>query len=164
LKSAEDQTYNAIMVFRRQQEVIEMKLSEAFNQVVSLDRKIQEYYNTELPKRHPNYPLVGPDDEEPPPPPEEKELEEFLRRLPDNLLYQLRLISDFNWGRFQVDELAEYYHGMKENVGDREELISEMMWDKAVLADVLEDGLEKLGRYKITLDNMPLKKVKARKQ
>jgi len=37
-----------------------LKLSEVANKVINLAGKIREYYATELPKQHPNYPLVDP--------------------------------------------------------------------------------------------------------
>jgi hypothetical protein len=64
-----------------------MSLSEAANRVIDLAGKIRDYYATELPKRHPNYPLVGPDDETAPPPPEEKELRDFLETLSEDMIY-----------------------------------------------------------------------------
>ena len=51
--------------------------------VIDLGRKVRDYYDTELPKRHPHYPPVGPDEETAPPPPEEGELRDFLASLPD---------------------------------------------------------------------------------
>lgn len=35
-----------------------MNISEAVNKVIDLSGKIRDYYDAELPKRFPNYPLV----------------------------------------------------------------------------------------------------------
>src|SRR4051812_30762321 len=87
-----------------------MTLSEAVNRAIDLARKVHDYYEAELPKYHPNYPLVGPDDAEPPPPPEEKELRDFLAALPEETIYQLMLISHLGRGLVGTKELAGYYH------------------------------------------------------
>jgi len=140
-----------------------MTLSEAVNRVFEIGRKIREYYDAEIPKWLPNYPLVGPNDEEPPPPPEEKDLEDFLATLSDDQIYQLTLIMDLGRSRFAVKDLAEHYQGLKETVGDRAYAETLIRWDAINLFDVLTDGLEELRKHKINLDKLPLKKVKARK-
>ena len=140
-----------------------MNLSEAANRVIDLAGKIREYYAIELPKRHPNYPVVGVDEESPSPPPEEKELRDFLSTLSDEMIYQLILIMYLGRGDFGTDELAEYYEASKGTFGDSEHAASQMM-DKAPLADYLLDGLEELRKHKINVDQMPLKKVKVRKR
>jgi hypothetical protein len=140
-----------------------MNLSEAANKVIDLARKVREYYATELPKRHPNYPVVGLDEESAPPPPEEKELRDFLSKLSDEMIYQLILIMYLGRGDFGTDDLAEYYETLKGTFGDSEHAASQMT-DKAPLADYLLDGLEELRKHKINVDKMPLKKVKVRKR
>jgi len=141
-----------------------MTLSEAAKRVIDLARKVREYYDTELPKRHPNYPLVDPNEESAPPPPEETELRAFLAALPEELLYQLTLIMYLGRGDFGTDDLAGYYEALKGTIGDPEQTTSQMMVYKAVLADQLSDGLEELRQHKINVDKMPLKKVKVRKR
>ncbi len=139
-----------------------MKLSEAANRVIDLAREVRAYYTIELPKRHPNYPLVGLDDESVPPPPEEKELRRFLATLSDEQIYQLLVIMYLGRSDFGTDDLAENYEAW-DAFADREQATSQMM-DKAPLADHLSDGLEELRKHKIDVDKMPLKKVKARKK
>lgn len=141
-----------------------MNLSEVANRVINLARKVREYYDSELPKRHPNYPLVGPDEETAPPPPEEKELRDFLATLSDDMMYQLMLLIYLGRGDFGTDDLAGYYQALKGTFGDREQTASQMMIYKATLADELLDGLEELHKHKINVDKMPLKKVKVRKR
>ena len=38
-----------------------MKLHTAASKVIDLAKTVRDYWATELPKRHPNYPLVDPD-------------------------------------------------------------------------------------------------------
>ena len=59
---------------------------------------------------------------------------------------------------------ARYYESLKDTVGDRGDASSQMMMDKATLADELSDGLDELRNHKINVDKMPLKKVKVRKR
>lgn len=131
-----------------------MKLSEAVNRVIDLARKVREYYDAELPKRHPNYPLVGPGEEEPQPPPEEAALREFLAALPDEMLYQLLLIQYLCREDVGTDGLSGYYEHLKEVSGAPADVVSQMMMDKAILADELSDGLEEFSKRKINVDKL----------
>jgi Protein of unknown function (DUF3775) len=141
-----------------------MNLSEAANRVIELARKVRDYYDVELPKRYPNYPLVGDAEVSVPPPPEEKELSDFLTTLSDDLIYQLILLMDLGRGEFRLDNLAGYYENLRDTAGDPGYARSSMMWHKAILADELLDGLEELRKHKINVDKMPLKKGKVRKR
>jgi hypothetical protein len=140
-----------------------VNLSEAANRVIDLARKVREYYDAELPRHHPNYPLVGPGEQDPPPPPEEEELRAFLAVLSDEMIYQLILIMYLGREDFGTDDLASSYEGLKKMFGDREDAVSQML-DKAPLADYLLDGLEELRKHNINADRMPLKKSKVRKK
>jgi len=55
-----------------------MKLSETANEVIAFAEAVRNYWDTELPKRHPDYPFVHPGEDSGPPPPEEKKLQEAL--------------------------------------------------------------------------------------
>lgn len=143
-----------------------MNVSEAANRVIDLAGKVRDYYDTELPKRYPNYPLVDLADIETkdvPPPPEEKELRDFLTALPSETIYQLLLIMHFGHGGFGPKDLAANYESLKETIGDADEAVAEMMDLDATLAGELADGLEELRKHNINADKMPLKKVKVRK-
>jgi Protein of unknown function (DUF3775) len=130
-----------------------MKLSETANEVMALANAIQEYWNTELPKRHPNYPLVRPGDEDGPPPPQQKELEHLLASLPEDVLYQLAFLVYLGKGYFVAKDLASHYEEVKQRVGTPEEAVSELA-DTASLGDSLEFGLEKLKRQSIDVDHL----------
>jgi hypothetical protein len=141
-----------------------MKLSEAVNRVIQIGSRIREYYEIEVPKRLKNYPLVSPGEEEPPPPPEEKELRDFLVSLPGELIYQLTLIEHLGRGSAHADDLATYYASLQEIVGNREQAAQQLIWNHAVIADELSDGLDELRKLKINVDRLPLTKVKAQKR
>jgi hypothetical protein len=71
-----------------------MKLSEALQKIIALSSAALEYWETELPKRHPKYPFVFPGEPETPPPPEQKKLAKLFASLPDEMIYQIALIVD----------------------------------------------------------------------
>ena len=139
-----------------------MTLSKAVDKVIDLARKIHDYYASELPKWHPNYPLVGLDEESAPAPSEERELRTFLASLSKETINQLILLMYLGRGDFGTDELAGYYETLKGTFGDALDSTSQMT-DKAPLADYLSDGLEELRKQGIDVDKLPLKKVKLRK-
>src|SRR5713226_10279078 len=82
-----------------------MKLSEAVEKVIGLAKDIREYWETELPKRHPDYPVMNPGEEELPPPPEEKKLAKLFASLPKDMVYQIGLLINLGRGDFDVREL-----------------------------------------------------------
>jgi hypothetical protein len=135
-----------------------MKLSEATNRVIDLADKVRAYYEREMPKWHPKYPLAYPGEEDPPPPPEEKELREFLLSLPEDMIRQLILIMHLGREDFGADALATQYEELKGTYGDSEQTASHLAsW--APLADQLLDGLEELRKHQIDVDKLPLEKV-----
>jgi hypothetical protein len=138
-----------------------MKLSEALQQTIDLATKIRQYWDIELPKRHPNYPLVNPGEDDGPPPPEEKQLRQFLAGLPEDMLYKLAMIMYFGRGDFPVEQLAERYEELR-GYGKPEWVVDQMV-DKPALADYLSDGLEEFQQHKINVDNLPLKRTRSRK-
>src|SRR5438105_13714841 len=89
-------------------------LSGIAQRVIDLARKVREYYDAELPKRHPDYPLIHDDDQSTPPPPEERELKGFLEALSDDMIYQLLLIMHLGRRDFGADDLAASYEALKE--------------------------------------------------
>lgn len=143
----------------------DMNLSEATKTVIDLARKVSDYYATELPRRYPNYPLIDLDEEEiVPSPAEERRLSNFLSTLSHELIYQLILLMYLGRGDFGTDDLAENHERLKGTFGDAKDAASHMMLYKATLADELSDGLEELGKHKINVDKLPLKRIKVRKR
>ena len=140
-----------------------MKLSEVVHRVIELAGKVREYYDTELPKRHPNYPLIGPDDVTAPPPPEEGELRDFFSTLPVEQIYLLRSLMDLGRMGFKANDLAKNYDAWADSSSDPAYAAVEMLHN-VPLADQLLDGLEELHKHRIDLDELPLKKAKWRKR
>jgi hypothetical protein len=156
-----------------QQEVVmnerrkdEMTLSEVANRVIEHARKVHNYYDTELRKRYPHYPLIYPgeeDEESVPPPPEEIALKDFLGSLSEEMLYQLVLIMDLGRQQVETDNLAGYYESLRGEGSHPEYAVSQLM-NSGPLAEVLADGLDELRKHHLNVDKLPLKKPKARKR
>src|SRR5947209_17259771 len=95
----------------------DMKLSETAKEVIALAEAIRNYWDAELPKRHPDYPFVHPGEDSGPPPPEEKKLKGLLARLPADMVYKLALIMHLGRGDFGTDDLAAHYQALKRRYG-----------------------------------------------
>jgi hypothetical protein len=131
----------------------DMKLSETANEVIALAESIRNYWDTELPKRHPDYPLVNPGEDSGPPPPEERKLKDLLTSLPEDAVYQLALIMYIGRGDFGTDDLAGHYEALKETFGKPDGAVSQMI-EKASLADYLTDGLAELKKNGADVDHL----------
>jgi hypothetical protein len=117
-----------------------MKTEAAASRSLVLARAIRDYWAAELPRRHPNYPLVNPDADSGPPPPQEKELRQFLKRLSADTVYKLALIMYLGQGDFDTTDLPAEYQAIKASFESPAALIAQML-EKAPLADYLEEGM-----------------------
>jgi hypothetical protein len=132
-----------------------MKLSQTIQKVIALAGKVRTYYDAELPKWYPDYPIVKPGQEGPPSPKEERELKEFVRALPPEMIYRLLLIMYLGREDFGIEDLASRYEALKQTFGQPEWAASQML-EKAPLAQYLTDGLSELKRHRIPVDDLPL--------
>ena len=123
---------------------------------------IRTYWEAELPKRHPNYPLVHPGEESGPPPPEEKKLRQLLARLPADTVYKLLLIMSLGRGDFDTTDLGSRYEELKERFEKPEQAAAQMV-AKPGLADYLADGLDELKKNDIDADTLLATPAKPRK-
>jgi Protein of unknown function (DUF3775) len=128
-----------------------MKLSETTAEVIALATAIGDYWDTELPKRHPNYPFISPTEDSGPPPPEEKKLKDLLTSLSADDVYKLTLLMYVGRGDFGTDDLAKHFGMLKKRFANPDNAIAQMM-GKASLADYLTDGLAELEKSGIDLD------------
>lgn len=140
-----------------------MKFTETANRVIELARQLRAFYEAELPKRYPNYPVIDSVGEIESPPEQEKKLIEFLSSLPSDTIYQLISIMYLGRGDFEADELAEHYEVLKNTIDEPEFAISQMI-DKAPLGDYLADGLEELRKHDMNADELPLAQPAVRKR
>jgi hypothetical protein len=131
-----------------------MELSKIAREVISLSEEIQAYWDTELPKRHRDYPIVRPGEDSGPPPPAEKRLRDLLASLPNDAIYTLALVMYVGRGDFGTDDLAAHYKELKKMIGRSTLAVSRQMIEKASLADHLRDGLAELKKSGIDVDHL----------
>jgi hypothetical protein len=134
----------------------DVKLSVVMAEALGLARAIRTYWEHELPRVHPDYPFVRPEDPPEKPPREAKQLRAFLKKQPDDIVYQLALIVYLGQVAFDVSDLAGQYEALKEENETPAAAISQMM-ETAPLADYLEEGIEELKRNRLDLDHLPLR-------
>ena len=139
-----------------------MKLSEVAKRVITLAEAIRTYWDHELPKRHPDYPIIHPGEESGPPPPEQKKLRDLLAKQPEDVIYQLALIMYLGRGDFEAANLGAHFKALKETLGNPERAAAQML-EKASLAEYLSDGLEELRKKDIDPDRMLAKPARSRK-
>jgi hypothetical protein len=139
-----------------------MKLSDVAQEVIRLAQARREYWDAELPKRHPDYPVIRRGEDSGPPPPQEAQLQKLLTGLPEDMIYKLILIMHLGRGDFGARDLAGGFEQMKATFPKPEWAVSQMM-EKVLLADYLSEGLAKLGQAKVDVDHLRLKPAKTRK-
>ena len=91
-----------------------MKLSEAVQEVIRLGDASRAYWDRELPKHHPHYPVIRAGEDSAPPPPEDAQIQALLKSLPEDQLYALILLTYVGRGDFSADDLLPAYQTMKE--------------------------------------------------
>jgi hypothetical protein len=139
-----------------------MKLSQAASKVIALAEAIRTYWDRELPKRHPNYPLVNAGEDSGPPPPEEKKLRALLAKLPEDTVYRLALLMYLGRGDFGTEDLPGHFDSLRRALGDKAAAANRLA-DTTPLADYLSDGLAELNNIGIDVDRLAFSAVKAAK-
>jgi hypothetical protein len=139
-----------------------MKLSEVLKKVLPLAEAIRDYWDRELPKRHPDYPLENPGEESGPPPPEEQELRDFLASLPGEMVYKVATVASLWRAGPDLSRLGEEYQALEEMFEYPEMMISYLV-ETGALADQLIDALAELKKRKINVDKLNFAPAKARK-
>lgn len=130
-----------------------MKLSEVTRQVIRLGDASRAYWDRELPKHHPHYPVIRAGEHSAPPPPEDAQIEALLKSLPEDQLYALMLLTFLGRGDFSADHLAPAYQAMKEALPTRELAIAQLTGQNT-LAEYLTDAMEEIQKRHIDLDTL----------
>jgi hypothetical protein len=137
-----------------------MKLSQAVQEFIRLGDASREYWDRELPKHHPHYPLIRPDEDSAPPPPEDAQIQSLLKSLPEDQLFALVLLTYVGRGDFSADDLLPAYQTMKVTFPSKDMAIAQMLAKKA-LAEYLTDAMEEIQRRHIDLDNLEFARTAA---
>ena len=130
-----------------------MKFSKTTAKVIALADAIRNYWNSELPKRHPRYPVITFDEDSGPPPAEEAKLKKLLKSLPEEDIHKLMLLMYLGRGDFGTHDLPGHFAQLKQRFPKPEWAISQME-GKAPLADYLMDGAQELEKSGIDLDQL----------
>ena len=130
-----------------------MKLSEAVREVIRLGDASRAYWDRELPKHHPHYPVIRAGEDSAPPPPEDAQIQALLKSLPEDQLYALLLLMYVGRGDFSAHHLLPAYQTMKETFPSKDLAIAQIMGMKT-LAEYLTDALEEIQKRHIDLDNL----------
>lgn len=130
-----------------------MKLSESVREVIRLGNVSRAYWDRELPKRHPHYPVIGAGEDSVPPPSEEAQIESLLRSLPEDQLYALILLTYVGRGDFSADGLLPAYQTMKEAFPSTDLAIAQMTGNTAI-AEYLTDAMQDVQKRHIDLDKL----------
>jgi hypothetical protein len=128
-----------------------MKLSEAVREIIRLGDASRAYWDRELPKRHPHYPVIRAGEGSAPPPPEDAQIQALLESLPEDQVFALLLLTYVGRGDFSADDLLPAYQAMKETFSTKDLAIAQMTETKA-LAEYLTDAMEEIQKRHIDLD------------
>jgi hypothetical protein len=129
-----------------------MTRTEAIQELIRLGELSRAYWNTELHRRHPKYPIIQHGEDSGPPPPEDKQIHDLLNALPERDLYILLTLMYLGRGDFDLDHLALGYRKMKDAFPKRE-LAIDQMTGRTVLSEYLMDALEEIRQGHIDLDS-----------
>jgi hypothetical protein len=130
-----------------------MKLSEVVQEVIRLGDASRAYWDREMPKHHPHYPVIRAGEDSEPPSPEDAQIQALLQSLPENQLYALLLLTYVGRGDFSADNLLDAYQNLKEIFPSRELAIAQLTGSKT-LAEYLTDAMEEIQKRRIDLDGL----------
>lgn len=132
-----------------------MKLSEIVNELIRLGDASQAYWERELPKYHPRYPLVYEGEQEVPPSPEDDQILALLTSLPDDQLYAVALLTYVGRGDFTADNLPRANRSVKERLPDKDVVLVHLTASKT-LGEYLTDAMEECEKRHIDVDAIDL--------
>ncbi len=130
-----------------------MKLSEVVREVIRLGDGSRAYWDAELPKHHPHYPVILAEERSAPPPPEDARIQELLNSLPEEQLYAVALLTYVGRGDFAVDRLMPAYQTIKEILPSKEVAIAQITGQKT-LSEYLSDAISEIQKRHISLDSL----------
>jgi hypothetical protein len=134
------------------QEETTMKRTELVKELIRLGDGSRAYWDRELPKRHPKWPMVQSGEESGPPPPEEAEIQRLLNTLPENDLLLLCLLMYVGRGDFDVDHLRQAFRSVRNRYPNRESAIDQILGKRA-LSEYLTDAWDEVTRHHIDIDS-----------
>jgi hypothetical protein len=129
------------------------KLSEVIPELVRLNEERSDYVWNELPKLYADWPLVLPGEDPDPPIPQEAQILEILRKLPDDMVYQLLAITRLSRRDRNAKDLDKLYGEFKKDF-DKPDLARSFLAGMGSLGDKLTEGMAKLEASQIDVDKL----------
>lgn len=129
-----------------------MTRTDALKELIRLGERSRDYWERELPKRHPKWPIIQSDESSGPPPPEDAKIQKLLLSLSEEDVYLFCLLMYVGRGDFDIDHLRSAYQKTRDAF-PRQELAIDQMVGKPELADYLTDAWEQLHERNIDLDS-----------
>ena len=130
-----------------------MKLSEVVRDVIRLGDASRAYWERELPKHHPRYPIIRAGETPPASPPEDAQLQALLESLPEDQLDAIIVLTYVGRGDFRPENLPRAYQDVKEMFPSSDMTIAQLVGTNA-LAEYLTDAIEELQKRQIDLDDL----------
>ena len=133
-----------------------MRFLDTVHRVIDLARQTNDYYDMELPKHHPDYPLIRRGEVGPPPPPSQAELAALMGTLPSESIYRLMVLMYLGRGDMSGNDLQGMQRELKKNFPKTKQAIDHMLF-KGPLAKYLSDGLRVTASQTTSAEHLPLK-------
>ncbi len=130
-----------------------MPTIDALNRIIELANAIQSYWDRELPKAHPDYPLVKEGETSPPEPTQQKALQAFVNSLPEVQLHKALLAVRVGRGDISPDNIIDGYAQLKREFPNKDSAVGRIL-DTTALGDYLSDGVERLKRESVDIDSV----------
>lgn len=129
-----------------------MTRSETLKELIRLGERSRAYWDRELPKRHPRWPVVQSGEESGPSPPEDAEIAKILAALPEEDLFILCLLMYVGRGDFDMDHLKAAYQSIRNTFPSRELAIDQLLGKRA-LSEYLTDAWDEVQKRHINVDS-----------
>ncbi|QEH31881.1 hypothetical protein OJF2_03480 [Aquisphaera giovannonii] len=130
-----------------------MTLSEVVGEIIRLGDASRAYWDRELPKDHPHYPLILDGEKQTPPPPEDAQILSILESLPEAQIYAVALLMYLGRGDFAADRIPSAIPRVKKMLPTKDLAIDQIM-SQTALAEYLADAVAEARRRRIDLDDL----------
>jgi len=128
------------------------RLSSPLDRAITLASDAMKYWEEELSKAHPLFPLTGPEDKEVPAPKEEVELKKLLKSLPAEDVFKLVTLMYLGRGDFDVPDLPGQVAELKTTF-ESADLAIDQMTEKMQLGEYLAEARSCLNDARVSLED-----------
>jgi hypothetical protein len=130
-----------------------MTLSEVVREIIRLGDASRSYWDRELPRDHPHYPLIVAGEKETPPPPEDAQILSILENLPEDQLYAVALLMYLGRGDVIATQIPSAFLTVKKILPSKDLAIDQLM-SQTALAEYLADAVAEAQKRHINLDDL----------